>query len=144
MLFTEAPVYSIGLFGDNIQHFWMGELGGLLEKFPSLEFPHKQDFYVLILVEEADGEIQIDNYRIKLDDPKAIVIKPRCINNISLNRKAHGTVICFTEDFFFFALQQQHPASIYIFAERGHTLYSHEGRPKSKVEFVAKVACGRV
>ncbi|MFN4080837.1 MAG: helix-turn-helix domain-containing protein [Saprospiraceae bacterium] len=97
---TEVPVYTIGLFGDSVRHFWMGELGGLLERFPLLEFPHKQDFYALILIEEADGEIHIDNDRVKLDSPKAIIVKPRCINHISINRKAHGTMICFTEDFF--------------------------------------------
>jgi AraC-like DNA-binding protein len=96
----ELTVCNIGMFGDGVRHFWLNELSGLLEKFPELEFPHKQDFYTLIIVEEAEGEIIIDNQKIRLDSPKVIIIKPRCINNIDINRKAKGTIICFTEDFF--------------------------------------------
>lgn len=97
---TELTVCNIGLFGDGVRHFWLNDLSGLLEKFPDLEFPHKQDFYTLVIVEEAEGEIIIDNYKIRLDKAKAIIIKPRCINSIYINRKAKGTIICFTEDFF--------------------------------------------
>lgn len=97
---TELAVCNIGLFGDGVRHFWLDDLSGLLEKFPVLEFPHKQDFYTLIIVEEAEGEIVIDNHKIRLDRAKAIIIKPRCINSIDINRKAKGTIICFTEDFF--------------------------------------------
>lgn len=97
---TELAVCNIGLFGDGVRHFWLNGLGGLLEKFPDLEFPHKQDFYTLIIVEEAEGEIVIDNHKIRLDRAKAIIIRPRCINSIDINRKAKGKIICFTEDFF--------------------------------------------
>src|SRR5690554_2212850 len=97
---SELPVCNIGLFGNNIRHFWLGELSNLLEKFPILETPHYQDFFTLIIVEEADGEIVIDNQTIRLDGAKAIIIKPRCISSINTNRKAKGKVICFTEDFF--------------------------------------------
>jgi len=93
-------VYNIGMFGDGVRHFWLNELTGLLEKFPALEFPHKQDFYTLIIVEDAEGEILIDNQRIRLDRAKVIIIKPHCINSIDINSKAKGTIICFTEDFF--------------------------------------------
>ncbi len=96
----ELAVCNIGLFGDGVRYFWLNELSGLLEQFPNLEFPHKQDFYTLIIVEEAEGAIVIDNHRIRLDRSKAIIIKPRCINSIDINRKANGKIICFTEDFF--------------------------------------------
>lgn len=97
---TDMTVCNIGLFGDGVKHFWLDELSGLLEKFPELEFPHKQDFYILLIVDEAEGEIVIDNHKIRLDRAKSIIIKPRCINSIDINRKAKGTIICFTEDFF--------------------------------------------
>lgn len=97
---TEMAVFNISLFGDGVKHFWLDELSGLLEKFPVLEFPHKQDFYTLLIVDEAEGEIVIDNHKIRLDRAKSIIIKPRCINSIDINRKAKGTIICFTEDFF--------------------------------------------
>src|SRR5690606_37410475 len=97
---TELVVCNIDLFGDGLRHFWLDDLSGLLEKFPVLEFPHKQDFYTLLIVEDAEGEIVIDNHKIRLDRAKAIIIKPRCINSIDINRKAKGKIICFTEDFF--------------------------------------------
>jgi len=98
---TELPVCSIGLFGDSIRHFWMGELSGLVDTFPILEYPHRQDFYALLLVDNALGEVMVDNQRIRLhDNAKAIIIKPGCISSIDFNRQAKGHIICFTEQFF--------------------------------------------
>lgn len=97
---SEFAVCDMGMFGEGMRHFWYGELTNLLEKFPFLEFPHKQDFYTLITVDTAEGEITIDNHKIRLDSPKAIIIRPHCINSIDINRKANGSIICFTEDFF--------------------------------------------
>lgn len=91
---------DMGLFGDGIEHFWVEDLKGLLEEYPNLENPHKQDFYVLLLIKKAEGEVMVDNQKIRLDKTKAIVIKPRSINQLSINREAEGKIICFTEDFF--------------------------------------------
>jgi AraC family transcriptional activator of pobA len=97
---TEIDICSIGLFGDGVKHFWMDNVAGLLEKYPQLEFPHKQNFYTLLFIEKADGHIVIDNYNIRLDSPKIIIIKPRCVYSININRHAVGKILCFTEDFF--------------------------------------------
>lgn len=91
---------DMGLFGDGIEHFWVEDLKGLLEDYPTLENPHKQDFYVLLLIKEAEGEVMVDNHKIRLDKTKAIVIKPHSINQLSINREAEGKIICFTEEFF--------------------------------------------
>lgn len=97
---SNLTVCNMSLFGNGLRYFWLGELSGLLEQFPKLEFPHKQDFYTLIIIEEAEGEIIIDNHKIRLERAKAIIIKPHCISSIDINRKAKGKIICFTEDFF--------------------------------------------
>lgn len=97
---TELPVCNIGLFGNGIRYFWMDDLSGLLEKFPDLEFPHRQDFYTLFFIETAEGELIVDNHKIRLDKAKAIIVKPRCVNSININRQAKGKIICYTEDFF--------------------------------------------
>lgn len=97
---TEPSVCNMGMFGDGARHFYTDDIYGLLEKFPDLEFPHKQEFYMLMYIESASGEIILDNYRIRLDSAKAIIIKPRCIISIDINRQAKGKIICFTEDFF--------------------------------------------
>jgi AraC family transcriptional activator of pobA len=97
---TEPAVCNLSLFGEGIRQFCTIELTGLLERFPSLEFPHIQDYFCLMFVEDARGEITIDNLKIRADQAKTIVIKPRCISKIDLNRLAKGKLICFTEDFF--------------------------------------------
>lgn len=96
----ELAVCNIGLFSEEPKHFWMGELAGLLERFPLLEYPHKQEFYMLLFVEHAQGELLIDEQKVRLDSAKVIIIKPRCVSSIDINRQAKGKVICFTEDFF--------------------------------------------
>lgn len=97
---TEIPVCSLGLFGEEISHFWMDNLLGLSERFPLLESPHRQNFFLLIFIEKAEGEISIDNQKKYLNDSKVIVIKPNSISIIKINRTAKGKIICFTEDFF--------------------------------------------
>ena len=100
MQISEIPMRGLGLFTDDDSHFWMDNLLNLLQRFPQLEYPHRQDFFMFLFIEEAAGEISIDNQKIRLDNAKAIIIKPRCISSIDINRKAKGKIICFTEDFF--------------------------------------------
>ncbi len=97
---SEIPICNIGLLGQSVRHFWLSPLDALLERFPILELPHKQVFYSIILIESAQGEIVIDDDKIRLDEPKLIVVKPQLISSIDINRRAKGTMICFTEDFF--------------------------------------------
>ena len=96
----QLAVCNLGLFGNGTSHFWMGGLGGLLENYPLLEHPHQQDFFTLLFVEKAEGEVIIDEQKIRLDDPKTIIIKPNCIYSIDINRNAKGKMICFSEEFF--------------------------------------------
>lgn len=100
MQLSEIPVRGLGLFSDDNSHFWMDNLMNLLQRFPQLEYPHRQDFYMLLFIDDAEGEISIDNQKIRMDNAKVIVIKPRCISSIDINSKAKGKIICFTEDFF--------------------------------------------
>lgn len=94
------PVCTIEMFSkENIQ-FWMEDLHGILERYPRFEFPHKSDFFTLLVIGQAHGEITIDNHKIRLDESKAIIIKPRCISSIDISRNSRGKLICFTEDFF--------------------------------------------
>jgi AraC-like DNA-binding protein len=97
---TEIPVCDFGLFGDDVRHFWMDDLKSLLQHFPILEDPHKQHFFMMLFIDDAKGEVSIDNQKINLDGSKVIVIKPRSISSIYINSKAKGKIICFTDDFF--------------------------------------------
>jgi len=97
---TEIPVCDFGLFGDDVRHFWMDDLNSLLQHFPILEDPHKQHFFMMLFIDDAKGEVSIDNQKINLDGSKVIVIKPRSISSIYINSKAKGKIICFTDDFF--------------------------------------------
>ncbi|OXB07028.1 helix-turn-helix domain-containing protein [Flavobacterium pectinovorum] len=100
MQLSEIPVCGLDLFTNNESHFWMDNLMNLLQRFPVLEYPHRQDFFMLIFIDDAEGEISIDNQKIRLDNAKVVAIKPRCISSIDMNRKAKGKIICFTEEFF--------------------------------------------
>jgi AraC-like DNA-binding protein len=97
---TDLPVCSMELFGNDVRQFWMEDLVELLVKYPNFEFPHRTSFFLLLLIDHAQGEISIDDQKIRLDESKAIIIKPYCINSIDINRAAKGKIICFTEDFF--------------------------------------------
>jgi AraC-like DNA-binding protein len=97
---TEIPACDFGLFGCTAGNFWMDNLNDMLLRFPVLEDPHKQNFFMLLFIEQAQGEVSIDNQKIYLDDSKVIVIRPRCISSITMNSRAKGKIICFTEDFF--------------------------------------------
>ena len=94
------PVCNLDIFDEKLKHCWIDNLWNLLERFPSLEYPHKNNFYTLLIINEAQGEIEIDNEKINLIDAKIIIIKPRCINSIEINNNATGKIICFSEDFF--------------------------------------------
>ena len=96
----QVPVYDMRLFSEKVKHFFIDELSGLLEEHPMLEFPHKQEFYMLFYIEEAYGEVVLDNHKIRIDGTKVIMIQPQNICSIDINNAAKGKVICFTEDFF--------------------------------------------
>lgn len=94
------PVCKMDLFDENSKHFWISDLGGLTSKFPFLEHPHTHDFYTLLFIDQAQGEINIDNEKVIVKNAKIILIKPHCINTINLNSQANGKIVCFHEAFF--------------------------------------------
>lgn len=94
------PVCELDLFDEGFKHFWISNLGDLLTRFPFLEYPHKHNFYALFIIENALGEIMIDNEKVVLNDAKIIVIKQGCISSININNQANGKIILFSEDFF--------------------------------------------
>jgi AraC-like DNA-binding protein/mannose-6-phosphate isomerase-like protein (cupin superfamily) len=96
----ELNVCNMEIFGVNHEAFWMGELTDLLTNFPVFEYSHKQDFYSLLIIEEGDGKIVGENQKYRIEAGKVIVIPPRCISKIEINRNAKGKLICFSEDFF--------------------------------------------
>ena len=60
-------VCNMGMF-DNNRHFWMGELKGFLNFYPQFEHSHIQDFYTILFINNADGEIIIDNEKIEIEE----------------------------------------------------------------------------
>jgi AraC family transcriptional activator of pobA len=96
----EQAVCNLDVFDKDSLHFWADDLNGLLDKYPSLEFPHKQNFHMLIFVGSGEGTITIDNQKIRIDEEKVIIIPPGCINSIDINRYAKGKIIGFSENFF--------------------------------------------
>jgi AraC-like DNA-binding protein len=97
---AEIAVYPVSVFHPDFKDFWFSSLEKLLERFPMLEHPHKQSFYMILFVEKASGMISLDRNIIRLDEPKVICIKPNSVFSLDINRAAKGSVICFTEHFF--------------------------------------------
>ncbi|MFC5046607.1 helix-turn-helix domain-containing protein [Aquimarina hainanensis] len=97
---NKLMVCTMEYFEKNTNGFWLDTLEGLLERFPELELPHKQDFYTLLFIDSAKGEIIIDKVKIDTDQAKLIIIKPDCVSSITLDKYAKGSIINFTSDFF--------------------------------------------
>jgi AraC-like DNA-binding protein len=96
----DFPVLTIRTFGEAVSLFYMDDLSCFLEKYPIFEIMHKQDFYMIVFIEEADGELWLDDQKIRLDQAKVVIIQPHYLSCMDVNRQAKGRVICFTEDFF--------------------------------------------
>lgn len=94
------PICKMDLFDEDLKHFWMSDLNGLLLNFPFFEHPHIHSFYTILFIEQAQGEINIDNERIRISNAEVIIIKPYCINTIDIDNEANGTIMCFHESFF--------------------------------------------
>lgn len=95
-----VPLCNLELFSGGSAHFWMKDLEGIVEDFPFLEHPHKNDFFSILIINDAKGEIVVDTEKINLSTARIIIIKPRCVNHIDLKNESSGKIICFTEEFF--------------------------------------------
>ena len=55
---------------------------------------------MILFIEKAEGEINIDNTFYRLEDSKVFCIRPNSVTSIDINKYAKGSLVCFTEDFF--------------------------------------------
>lgn len=99
MYTPKIKVYSLDILGNDVQHFWIGDLAVLLDH-PLMQQPHKNDFYMFLFTDTASGRLQIDSDEIHLDEAKITIIKPGCVNSVELEEKPLGKAICFSEAFF--------------------------------------------
>ena len=93
-------VLPVSMFDISHPLFWMGSLGHILERYPLLEQPHRQSFYMLLCIQQASGNVVIDNEVIRLDQHMIIYVKPNSVFSFDIDRSATGSMICFTEEFF--------------------------------------------
>ena len=100
MELRDIKTFQIGDFGSPNNSFWMAELENLLLNFPQLESKMIWDVYCLIFIEKGEGEIIIEDKKIRADEPKVLFIKPRQYAAFDIARKSKGKIICFKEDFF--------------------------------------------
>jgi len=138
MKFSNIADLSGGMFKADNDLFWIGNLECILEKYPLLEQPHRQTFYTLLCVENAQGTAVIDGVAIRLDRPKVIYVKPGSIFSIDINRAASGTIIFFEEDFF--SLRYNNNALFHFsFMNKESSNYVRLGENKA---FEWKMLCG--
>jgi AraC family transcriptional activator of pobA len=96
----EIAVFTVSDFDACARAFWLAPLDRILERYPLLEHPHRQSFYMLIYTADAAGCIRIDERNISLEAEKVICTSPNSITSIDINRNAKGWILIFTEDFF--------------------------------------------
>jgi len=96
---TKVPVCTIGLF-NTAHDLWMDTLEGLLQKYPVLSTPHTNAFYLILCIEKGEGELVVDQHKVRLGSAQVLIVKPNCINTIYLKEGTTGTAICFTTAFF--------------------------------------------
>ncbi|WP_158963592.1 AraC family transcriptional regulator [Myroides fluvii] len=96
---TRVPVCTLGLFNAK-QDIWMDSLENLLQKYPVLAAPHTPAFYLILCIDKGEGALVVDQDRIRFRSGQVLIIKPNCINTITLEEGSTGTVIGFTTDFF--------------------------------------------
>lgn len=100
MQVTATAVCNMGVFGDGIRQFWMGDLIAFQDVFGDQAKSFSQDFYALLVLEASSGELLIDQDHITLDRHMAIIIKPSCLFSLRTSSILKGKLICFSEDFF--------------------------------------------
>lgn len=94
------PVCTIGLFGSEVTDFWMGTLELLSKDFSTFLKPHQNNFYTILIVENAVGEVVIEDEKNLISNSQIIVINPNIMNSIKIEESATGKIICFTDSFF--------------------------------------------
>ncbi|WP_410879413.1 helix-turn-helix domain-containing protein [Myroides sp. DW712] len=95
----KVPVCTIGLF-NTAHDLWMDDLDGLVQKYPVLSTPHTNAFYLILCIEKGDGELVVDQNKMRLASKQVWIVKPNCINTIHLEEGTTGTIIGFTTEFF--------------------------------------------
>lgn len=135
----EIAVLSANMLGAGNDVFRIGSLGGILEKYPLLERPHRQSFFILLCIEAAQGNAVIDGVAIRMDRPKIIFVKPGSVFSLDINRTASGTIIFFSEDFF--SLRYNNNALFqFSFMNEGNSNYVRLGENKA-VEWKSLCGC---
>jgi AraC family transcriptional regulator, transcriptional activator of pobA len=94
------PVYPVSVFNTDCPSFWIGSLEQIADAYPFLQKPHRQEFYMMLYMQQAKGVLVIDNREIFLDQCRMICIKPNSVFSVELNGHASGYMVCFTESFF--------------------------------------------
>lgn len=99
MQIGSLPVCTINVFGNNIENFYVGSLEKVALNSLFQQF-HLNNFFMILMIEKAVGEIVADDCETLLNDLQLVVIKPKSISKLHFNTDCKGKVICFTEDFF--------------------------------------------
>lgn len=94
------PVCNLGLFGNHSRKIFMCSVQAIAQHYPILAQPHKHTFYTFLVLDNAAGTVGIDGHTVTAGNTMIILIKPGCINTITLSKNTTGTIICFADEFF--------------------------------------------
>ncbi len=91
---------SLEYFSNSDITFWMRPLQDLLYEYPDLEDEMAWDTFGLMYISSGDGTVNLDGYKIRMDEPKIVIFKIGSVSKIEISRNAEGILICFKEEFF--------------------------------------------
>lgn len=99
MQIDHLPVCTISVFGNNVDNFYVGSLQKVTQ-IATLQQYHHNRFFMILLIENANGNFVVEDREMLLSNLQLVVIKPQSINKLHFNTDCKGKIICFTDDFF--------------------------------------------
>ncbi len=66
---------SLEYFSNSDITFWMRPLQDLLYEYPDLEDEMAWDTFGLMYISSGDGTVNLDGYKIRMDEPKIVFLR---------------------------------------------------------------------
>ena len=99
---NELPIYSINKFElkNNEGDFYANYLNKHVRNHHFTNFPHKHDFYLVILFTKGKGKHEVDFETFKIEKGALFVLKPGQMHYWELSDDVDGFVFFHSKEFF--------------------------------------------
>jgi hypothetical protein len=99
---NELPVYSINKFEllSNEGDFYANQLNRHVKNYHFTNFPHKHDFFLVILFTHGKGKHEVDFETFKVERGALFILKPGQMHYWELSDDVDGFVFFHSREFF--------------------------------------------